>query len=220
MLERELKLNLINEIAYNTLLALYQLQIKQTTHYVNFFFDTKNNDLQRQHIMFRVRVEKDNPKHNLVTVKQLNAPNIDGVIVREEYCESLPEEQGKLFTENEQLQKLDLSVIYPQNDKIKLLIRSYGSRSLKLLGSFATIRTNIMTVNTDIVELVIDRSYFTTFQNGEYSIIPDYELECELDNSTTTKATIKSFQDIFEMLQIPWIPNLFSKYERYLKIRG
>lgn len=221
MLEHELKLNLIDESTYNALLVLYQLQIKQTTHYVNFFFDTKNNDLlRRRNMMFRIRVEKDNPAHNLITVKQLDALNDNGIIIREEYSECLPEEQGKLLTENEQLSKLNLSVFHPQNDNIKSLIRSYGARSLKLIGSFATIRTSIATTKTDIIEFVIDRSYFTTLHDGEYLTISDYELECEIDKSITTKATIKSFRDIFEMLQIPWTPSLFSKYERYLKIRG
>lgn len=202
--EKEIKLDLVSEDNYKTLL-LHCNKSAKTRIQKNYFFDTPDKNLLKQKWVLRIRLF-DNQA--LMTAKGPGTGEKEGLLVRPEIeCDIAKEEATQAITSGIGIDKLPQEIV-------EVIGKHIVNNQLHVFLDFETNRTCVeMEIPGKKISLDIDR---TTFSDSA----TDYEMEIELGSTVDYDMALAGIKELFERLKIPRVFQKQDKFVRALKKTG
>ena len=202
-LEIEIKLQLGSFVNYLKL-AGFLGPIDSEEHQINGYYDSEDRRLSTAGWALRVRVMEDRGQ---VTLKGVPASR-GAAVIRQELEADIPR---SLALEVLNLEKDVFSIEAPP---VEFVRKEFPEVSLARLVKFSNIRQKKQfKIGDYFYTLEIDR---TEFFDGSI----DYELEVELDETNQVEVVQDSLLKLFTSLDIPFITQGKSKYQRALERAG
>ncbi len=198
--EIEIKLDLGSFTNYLKLIG-YLGHIEDESRQINSFFDTEDRKLASKGWALRVRAEN---KRGLITIKSIGTQ--PGIAAMRQEIETQIGRNEALALINMQGNVMDLEVM-----PIEYLIEKVGKQKVTRLVQFENIRQRkLFKIDDQNYMLEIDK---TEFNDGSV----DYELELEMSDTSKMDTIEASIRKLFLSLDIPFLPQVESKFARALK---